>query len=338
MTAEYSMSRLLIVDDDPATIRVLGRMLQAFGEVRFAIDGEAAIRTIEAWNPDLVFLDAQMPEMDGFEVCRKVKANPRHADLPILFVTARTDIESEIAALDAGAVDFITKPLSPPIVRARIRTHLTLKQRTDELNRLAMVDGLTGIANRRRFDQLLHQECRRAYRTGASLSALLIDIDHFKSFNDLNGHEAGDACLRSVAKTLAGSARRPGEVLSRYGGEEFAIVTPACDLDQAVALGRKMCDAVRSLQVPHRGSPLGIVTVSIGAATLDRDQRAGIAMPTGQEGDARMAVLCTNSANGLIALADRALYAAKAAGRNRVLAVTERLAPPQGQYRAEAAS
>lgn len=338
MNSDTKASRLLIVDDEPGTILALAAILEEFGEIRFATNGPDAIDMIGAWAPDIVLLDAQMPGPDGFEVCRKIKRNPIHADLPILFVTACTAADSEIAALAAGAVDYIPKPLRPALVKARIQTHLTLKQRSDELNRLAMVDALTGIANRRRFDLLLDQECRRAYRSNTCLSALLIDIDHFKAFNDSLGHEAGDSCLRAVAQALAASANRPGEVLARFGGEEFAIVIPSCNLDHAVALGRKMCDAVRALDFPHPAAPPGIVTVSIGAATLDPGQAVGQAAPPESDSHANRAAMCRNSAKGLINLADRALYAAKSAGRNRVMAVTERVDGTPARDRAAEAS
>ncbi|MDO8605899.1 MAG: diguanylate cyclase [Phaeospirillum sp.] len=289
--------RLLIIDDETGTIRLLTRILQDFGEIFFATSGEDGLAMVRRDQPDLVLLDAEMPGMSGFDVCAAIKCDPAFADLPILFVTAHSDMESETRALDLGAVDFITKPLSPPIVRARVRTHLTLKQRTDLLHRLAAVDGLTGIANRRSFDAALEQEWRRACRAGTPLSLLMIDVDHFKRYNDHYGHQAGDDCLRAVAAALAEIARRPGEVVARYGGEEFAVILPACGLDPARSLAERLREEVAARHLPHAASGTAAeVSVSIGVASLGGD----------------------DAVQALIAQADAALYRAKHGGRNRV--------------------
>jgi PleD family two-component response regulator len=219
--------RLLVVDDDVGAVRLLTSVVQEFGEVFFATNGEDAVAMVFDKRPDLVLLDAEMPGMDGFAACEAIKRDPVFADLPILFVTAHSDMDIETTALGLGAVDFITKPISPPIVKARVKTHLALKQRTDELHRLAGVDGLTGIANRRTFDTALDNEWRRACRAKSPMSLLMIDVDHFKRYNDHYGHQAGDDCLRTVAGALAAALHRSGELVARYGGEEFAIILPA---------------------------------------------------------------------------------------------------------------
>jgi diguanylate cyclase (GGDEF)-like protein len=196
------------------------------------------------------------------------------------------------------------KPPSPPIVRARVRTQLILRERSRQLLRLASIDGLTGLANRRSFDETLDQEWRRARRNRTPLSLALIDIDFFKRYNDHYGHQAGDDCLKTVATTLAHAAERPGEIVARYGGEEFAVVLPQCDAATARALAEKMRRRVTELALPHAGSPVkGQVTISCGVATLSGEGDPARDLP--DEG-------------ALIAAADQALYAAKAAGRDQV--------------------
>jgi diguanylate cyclase (GGDEF)-like protein len=278
-----------------------------------------AIEMVRDVRPDLILLDAEMPGMDGFAVCAAIKSDPLFADLPILFVTAHADVDIETTALDLGAVDFIAKPLSPAIVKARVRTHLALKQRTDELHRLAGVDGLTGIANRRTFDSALDHEWRRACRSKSPLSLLLMDVDHFKRFNDHYGHQAGDDCLRSVASALAAASRRPGEVVARYGGEEFAVILPACDQEAALGFAEKLRASVVALQIPHAASDTASeVTISIGVANLTLDCIALGKDHPGWSGPCPTVDTCREGAETLIAAADAALYEAKRAGRNRI--------------------
>ena len=298
-------ARILIVDDDPVMVRVLARILAPMGEILFATDGESALRMVRERSPDAVLLDVEMPGMSGFEVCRAIKADPLNADLPILFVSGHTDIETETKGLEAGAVDYIMKPPSPPIVRARMRTQLILRERTRQLLRLASIDGLTGLANRRSFDETLDQEWRRARRNHTPLSLALIDIDYFKRYNDHYGHQAGDDCLKSVAAALGHAAERPGELVARYGGEEFAVILPLCDSPTARGLAEKMRRRIAELASPHAGSLIGShLTISCGVATV-------MMAP----GDAS-ASLPDEAA--LIAAADQALYAAKEAGRDQV--------------------
>ncbi|MDD5286484.1 MAG: diguanylate cyclase, partial [Desulfuromonadaceae bacterium] len=285
------------------------------GEIFFATCGTDAIAMAREKRPDMVLLDIEMPGMNGYEVCRAIKSDPNLADLPILFITVRSDMESEICGLDAGAVDFISKPPSPPIVRARVKTHLALKQRTDLLHRIASIDGLTGIANRRAFDTALEQELRRACRNGGVLSLLMIDVDFFKRFNDHYGHPAGDDCLRSIASTLAAVPRRPGDVAARYGGEEFCLILPACDLDNSVKLAESIRLRVSGLQIPHALSDaFSCVTISVGVACFECDAVSHGGCPTGAACDACALVLVKS--------ADGALYEAKRGGRNRVASAT----------------
>jgi len=293
-------SRLLIVDDDVLSIRVLGEVVKGMGELFFSTNGPNALRLAAETQPDIVLLDAEMPEMDGFEVCRRLKANPLTADASIIFVTAHTNIGHEMAALEAGAIDFIHKPISPPVVQARVRNHLLLKFQSDKLRQLASIDPLTGISNRRAFDLALDAEWLRARRIGRPMAVLMTDVDYFKCFNDGYGHLAGDDGLRGVAQALRAAARRPHELVARYGGEEFAIILPDSDFDNALRFAELLCQSVRDLEIPHAYSKVApILTISVGAAATIPQKDA---LPA-----------------SIVDAADQALYQAKDTGRNRAV-------------------
>jgi diguanylate cyclase (GGDEF)-like protein len=280
------------VDDQPVNIQALHRVFAGDCQVLMATDGARALQVCRERQPDLVLLDVQMPGMDGHELCAELKADPLLRAIPIIFVTAQDRPEDETRALDAGAADFITKPFNPTVVRARVRTQLTLKAQADLLRELAFIDGLTGVHNRRHFDERFIAEARRAQRSRSPLAIVLADVDHFKRYNDALGHLAGDDCLRRVAGALRTCLRRPTDLLARYGGEEFVSLLPDTDLAGAIGVAQLMEDTVRALALPHPGVQ-GSVTISLGVS-------AGL-QPT-----------------GLVAAADRALYLAKAAGRGRV--------------------
>jgi len=294
----------LVVDDDPVMLRLLSQILAPLGTVVTIETGERALETLRQAAFDVVLLDIDMPGMDGFAVCAALKADPDYTDLPVLFISGHHDVETEAKGLDAGAVDYIMKPLSPPIVRARVRTQLVLRERTRALLRLASIDGLTGLANRRAFDAALSQEWRRARRNGTPLSLVMIDIDFFKLYNDHYGHQAGDDCLKQVATALADAVERPGELVARYGGEEFAAILPFCDAEAGVALAEKMRKRIKALAIAHAHSPISdLVTISCGVATL-ADDISG--KPASNEA-------------ALLHSSDNALYAAKSGGRDRVV-------------------
>ncbi len=290
---------VLIVDDEPLNIEIAAAALESDYEIIFATSGHAALEQAAVEKPDLILLDVMMPDVDGYEICRRLKADSVTRDIPVIFITARSDDSDETKGLDLGAVDYITKPIRPPIVKARVRNHVALKQYRDALARMAKVDGLTGVWNRRAFDEYLDQEWKRAQRSGEPLSLILIDVDHFKKFNDGYGHAAGDDCLRQVAHALKGQIKRPADIVARYGGEEFVCVLPETSAEGAVLLAERMRDAVAALGIPHAHSPTAaIVSISGGVATTRPSAQASI--------------------RDLIERADALLYQAKQAGRNRV--------------------
>ena len=301
-----ALPSLLLIDDDPSSVQVLSRMLGGLGHLRFALSGSDALALAQASAPDVVLVDAEMPDMNGFEFCARLKAEPALADVPVIFVTSHGDIETEVAGFAAGAADFIRKPPVAEVVQARVGMQLRLKALTDALRRSALSDGLTGVANRRRFDDDLHAECDRARRSGETLSLLMVDVDHFKRYNDRYGHVAGDACLREVAAALQSVTQRPADRLARYGGEEFALLLPQTEISGALALAQRAIAAVAALKITHAGSSLGrVVTVSVGVAAARR---------TADGAHTELA------AQVLVDAADRALYAAKGAGRGQCCA------------------
>ncbi len=299
--------RVLIVDDQPANVRVMAEALNDEYEIFFATSGAKALEIAASSGIELVLLDVVMPELDGFEVCRRLKDDERTSAIPVIFVTARDETSDEARGFDVGAVDYITKPIRPPVVRARVRMQLELKHARDLLERLALLDPLTGIANRRRFDAALEEEWKRACRTGTWFSLALLDVDDFKAFNDAYGHARGDDCLRAVAQALTTVTRRPGDLAARYGGEEFVIILPQTDGEAMGVQMRRLLATIEALALKHEHSRAGDrLSVSIGAvsviATADRH------------------------ATEILESADRLLYQAKENGRNRVEHHTESFA------------
>ncbi|MGD9609692.1 MAG: diguanylate cyclase [Desulfovibrionaceae bacterium] len=303
MEMPHTPATVLVVDDAPSNLTILTESLRSEFDVRIATSGAEALRLVCEVPPDLILLDILMPEMDGYEVCRRLKATPSTRHIPVIFLTAKGDVADETLGLAIGAVDYIVKPVSIPIVQARVRTHVELKRRGDILETLSMRDGLTGIANRRRFDDTLERSWRQALRHATPVSLIMADIDHFKAYNDTYGHLAGDECLCKVARTLEGTLKRPGDLAARYGGEEFAMVLEDTTLSGAAHLAEDMRRAVAALDMPHQGSGVSdVVTVTL-----------GVAMAIPRPGQLPQT---------LLGMADRKLYEAKMAGRNRVLAAT----------------
>lgn len=299
LDSSHGKPKLLVVDDQAINIQVMHQVFGGDYQVFMATSGAQALALCKTNPPDLVLLDIVMPGMDGFEVCTQLKADEATDHIPVIFVTAHTDPAQETHGLSLGAVDFIAKPVNPAVVRARVKTHLTLKFQSDLLRKLVFLDGLTGVFNRRYFDQQLPVEWARAARSFSPLSVIMIDVDYFKAFNDRYGHQAGDDCLRQIAATLKRGLKRPADLVARYGGEEFACILPDTANDDALALAAELEHTVRDLKIPHAASSLArVVTVSVGLATRTVDS--------------------VGDALALLGLADAQLYDAKQSGRGRV--------------------
>lgn len=296
MNEAYPKYELLIVDDEPVNIKTLAEAFRTTYRVRFATNGQDALRiaTGEA-PPDLILLDIHMPGLDGYEVCRELKRQPTTQAIPVIFLSARNQAEDEARGLELGAVDYIIKPFNLPIVQARVQTQIQLKSQRDMLEELSVIDGLTGIPNRRYLDQFLDLEWRRCVRRQSPLSVIVLDLDLFRRFNERYSQLAGDACLQQIAKVLASSARRPAEFVARFGGEEFVAVLPESEPETTEQLAELMRRRVEALDIHHGPSVLKM-TVSVGAATMIPQRHS---MP-----------------KVLLEVADRLMLEAKGAGRN----------------------
>lgn len=305
---------ILVVDDTPENIDVLIGALKIDYTIRPALDGVTALKIASSDpKPDLILLDIMMPKMDGYEVMRRLQMDDNTRQIPVIFVTAASDIESELKGFKLGAVDYITKPFSSAIVRARVGTHLELhdarkklekqnqelKTKSELLEKIANLDSLTGISNRRYFDEALEIEWSRAMRNNAPLSIIVADIDYFKGFNDHYGHIEGDKCLCLVAQCLSSSLQRPTDIVARYGGEEFVAILSGTDMKGAELLAENWRTSVEKLRIPHAASAASdFVTISVGHATMvpGRDQVPYY----------------------LVGVADEMLYQSKEMGRNQI--------------------
>ena len=292
-------ARVLVVDDSADNLQIAGKVLLSEGcEVFVADSGARALEMAVAVRPDLILLDLMMPGMNGLETCERLKMLDEARDTPVVILTAAGDETFIVDSFAVGAADFICKPFAPAVMLARAATHIHLHRRTRELERLAHIDALTGLPNRRAFDHRIGEDWQRCRRHGGLLGALLLDIDHFKEYNDYYGHPHGDQALRDVAVALQASTRRVVDFCGRYGGEEFVVLTVSdsnSSIDQLVAL---IGAAVRGLGIAHEGIGAdALLTVSIGYACVS--PRDALNPPA------------------LIKAADQALYRAKANGRDR---------------------
>lgn len=301
MTDTRDRQKLLIVDDNRQNIEMLMALFKEDYKITAAINAERALKVARSDSPpDLVLMDILMPEMDGYELCSVLKNDAATKNIPVIFVTAVSEVMDENRGFDVGAVDYITKPFHPPMVKARVKLHLNLKRKQELLETYAFLDALTEVPNRRRFDEVLDKEWNRALRNRSQISLLMIDIDHFKHYNDTYGHGVGDECLKRVAAALAGGLRRGGDFVARYGGEEFMVILPETQGDAAMDVARHISDNIRHLAIEHRSSRVeDHVTISIGGVTLCPDS--------------------DHSPRQLIDAVDKRMYAAKAAGRNTIV-------------------
>ncbi len=306
ITFEHTPSLILVADDDKTTRMGLRHAMELEGyQVVEAINGESCLAIFSRLHPDVVLLDAVMPVMDGFACCARIQQLQGATQAPVLMITGLEDQDSVNQAFTAGAVDYITKPINWAVLRQRVRLliqqvrlYRQLEEANFELQRLATVDGLTQVANRRRFDEYLENEWRRMMREQLPLSLILSDIDCFKLYNDTYGHQSGDDCLRKVAQVMQTAAKRTIDLLARYGGEEFAVILPNTEQLGAIQVAEDIRVGVRGLALTHARSRMtNVLTVSLGIATTIPHRNS--------------------SPEKLIMAADRALYQAKAEGRDR---------------------
>ena len=259
---------LLIVDDEKQNRLLLTELFGTTYKIIQAKNGVQALEKARQHRPDLILLDVLMPEMDGMDVLRELKRDDATRLIPVIFITALSSATDEENGLNLGAVDYISKPFHPPIVRVRVRNQLQLVHQRRLLEQLASLDGLTGIPNRRQFDATLLKEWHRCQRNQQPLSLIVADVDFFKKYNDALGHAAGDRVLQEVAATLRQAARRPGDLVARYGGEEFVLLLPETDATSAQALAEGLQQLLHSKALPHPDSSLGPwLTMSMGGNT-----------------------------------------------------------------------
>lgn len=309
--------KILLVDDSPTIRAGTSQMLEKMGHaVTMAENGELALAAYERDRPDLVLMDVTMPVMDGYAAAQQIRTRYPEDWVPIIFLSGASEEQHLERGIRAGGDDYLIKPASYVVLHAKIHA----MQRIDDmrrrllkvsaelgaanraLERMSRQDWLTEIANRRYFDAFLAEEMARARRSKQELCLALCDVDFFKGYNDHYGHQAGDDCLRQVARVLQAACRRPADLPARYGGEEFALVLPETTVSGATQVAESVRNSIVQLNVPHeRSAVAGYVTVSIGVAGL---------LPT-----------MDSDPEHLIAAADQALYQAKKLGRNRVVAL-----------------
>lgn len=325
---------ILIVDDTPANLQVLTLMLKEQGyQVRNALNGAMALMVCDREPPDLIILDIMMPQMNGYELCKQLKGSLLTATIPVIFISALDRASDKIMGFQVGGADYITKPFQAEEVLVRVKYQLLLQDMQDQLQQqnlllekqnvqlqdeikrrkrieialaqanrkfrqLASQDGLTGIANRRHFDRYLRQEWHRAIREHQPISLILCDVDCFKFYNDSYGHPSGDMCLVKIAETINQAVKRPADLVSRYGGEEFAVILPNTELSGALQVAQEIQKQVRSIKIPHKTSTVDqYITLSMGMHSLSP--------------------LLESTEIDLLNAADQALYHAKQTGRNR---------------------
>jgi len=295
---------VLVVEDDREIRDMVTMMVKSMGyTVVTAVNGKDALARLHEQSADIVLLDLMMPEMDGFEFCQRVREDPTLRDLHIIITSARDALEDKVRGLELGAADYLTKPFSLTELQARIkvgerivRYQKALQAQQTQLEQLAREDVLTGLANRRRFEERAREELLRAGRYQHALSVLLTDLDHFKAINDTYGHSYGDTVLKEVGQALS-SHCRSSDLCARYGGEEFAILLPETQLPEAQLVAERLCTAIQNLTFTQAAEVIH-VTASFGIACFDASN--------------------PQSLEELMEQADQALYAAKRNGRNRV--------------------
>ncbi|MBF0274305.1 MAG: diguanylate cyclase [Nitrospinae bacterium] len=303
--------KVLVVDDEPTTLLMISQYIKVMGhEVITAVNGEKAVEAFQKDTPDLVLMDVMMPVMNGFETAKRIRKICETVGwIPVIFLTGMNSDEDLAQGIEAGGDDYITKPVSQMVLTAKVRAmeriasmRKQLIKANEELERLSIIDGLTNISNRRRFDEMFEMEWQRATREKTPLSVILMDIDFFKYYNDNYGHLEGDNCLIKVAASLKESLHRATDMVARYGGEEFVALLPNTPMEKASAIAETFRSNIESLNIPHEHSKAAShVSISLGVATTIPEIG----------GDRK----------GFLEKADGALYQAKEGGRNRFHAV-----------------
>ncbi|MCL1863887.1 MAG: diguanylate cyclase [Defluviitaleaceae bacterium] len=291
---------ILVIDDDPLMLGALSSILSPLYHIKAARDGATGLVLANKYDIDLILLDIIMKNMSGYDVLEELKNNENTKDIPVIFITGKEGRGEEAKALSCGVVDYIRKPIVPEIVTLRVGVHMQLITQMRIIERFSLTDGLTGVSNRRCFDQQLEIEWNRAARNETSLSMLMLDIDHFKAFNDNNGHLNGDHALKAVARTLINTVQRGADYVFRWGGEEFAIILPETPQSGALIVAEKILYNVSATPILI-GHDVVSVTASIGVATT-------VPKPATYPWDA--VDFCESL--------DKALYSAKNNGRNRI--------------------
>ena len=267
---------ILLVDDDPMVVRVLSKILGDFAPIRFATSGRTALKLARASLPDLVLLDVEMPDLSGFEVCKEFKSDPELREVPIIFITSHDSAQLETVGIRLGGADFISKPPNAALVLARVRTYYRLKMLSDTMRTSVTMDFLTGAVTRRQLEKALTQEWLRAQRSLAPLGFLLLEVDGFTAVSAECGEEWGDVCLKSVADALRLVAKRPTDMLGRWGGGTFALLLPETPSPGPRIVAQRAIDAVDALQLSS-ATPGGAerrVTLSVGGSCLDSSHAA----------------------------------------------------------------
>lgn len=294
------MNRILIIDDSMLQGKALENILKDEYQVTLNTSGVQGIETAKSLKPTLILLDVIMPGMDGFETLIALKNTYSTRNIPIILITSLADTEKEEKGLTLGAVDYITKPFNPGIIKARVRTHVQLYSYRKAFEQMASLDGLTGIPNRRQYDERSKDLWMESLADQSVFSSALLDIDFFKQYNDCYGHPKGDEVLRAVAQCAYGVAAKYGGLAARYGGEEFVFLLPGADREKGVKIAEEVCRSIEDLRIPHEESAINpYLTVSIG----------GISRIASELG----------SYKEIFDTVDTMVYEAKKQGRNRVV-------------------
>jgi diguanylate cyclase (GGDEF)-like protein len=292
---------ILVVDDDSINLQILHNALAEEYDLLTASAGKQALVLASQFRPDLILLDIMLPDISGHDVCQALKKNELTKHIPVIFVKAQSEPEDELFGLELGAVDYFKKPFVLPLIKVRIRKQIELVKKTAALEKLAWIDGLTGISNRRSFDSRYYKACKYGVRNKRQISLILLDIDYFKQYNDCYGHAKGDAALIQVAHALEFGASRPLDFVARYGGEEFVILLTDVTETEGQLVAEKVRKLIEELAIPHEKASLKkTLTISAGVAT---SPKGGLKF----------------SEKALLEAADRYLYEAKNLGRNSVV-------------------